>query len=158
MARLSVKIGHQTKTCYDDIGVCVQNVNTLLGFILNTIGMTNVIIQRERQTFTFTRLWPHKHFACQLWFWDMNLTIYVICSCEQFETNINPIQQPNAHNRATFHKVLGLNWTPQIFHSKSTLDLRMSTTLISYSYVYFWVVNRYKFKPLHLCKWNSNKI
>ena len=49
MARLSVGIGHQTNTWYDEIGIYVQNVNIIWGSIMNTIGRTNVIIQRERQ-------------------------------------------------------------------------------------------------------------
>ena len=40
---------HQKDTCYDEIGLCVQNIDTILGTIVNIIiRRVYVILQRER--------------------------------------------------------------------------------------------------------------
>ena len=38
MARFIVKNGHHKDMCYDEIGLCAQNIDTFLGSIINTIG------------------------------------------------------------------------------------------------------------------------
>ena len=48
MARLVVKNEHQ-KTCYNEIGLCAQNLDTILSSIVNiATGRAYVITSRER--------------------------------------------------------------------------------------------------------------
>lgn len=42
MARLVVKNENQTYSCYDEIGLCDQNKNTVLDSIVTTTGRTYV--------------------------------------------------------------------------------------------------------------------
>lgn len=48
MARLLVKSGYHNDMCYDKIGLCTQNIDMILGLIVNTTGRANVVVQRER--------------------------------------------------------------------------------------------------------------
>ena len=51
MARFVVKNEHQKDTCYDEIGVCVQNVLNNLCFIVNMIGRAYVrTYERQRES------------------------------------------------------------------------------------------------------------
>jgi hypothetical protein len=47
MARFWVKNGFQKDMCYDEIGLCAQNIHTNLGWILNLIRMAYEITQKE---------------------------------------------------------------------------------------------------------------
>ena len=38
MMRLVVKSANQTESCYDEIGLCAQNLDIILGSVVNTIG------------------------------------------------------------------------------------------------------------------------
>jgi hypothetical protein len=35
--------------CSDEIGVCAQNINTIVGLVVNTTGRADVITLRERE-------------------------------------------------------------------------------------------------------------
>ena len=50
MARLVVKSGYHNDMCYDKIGLCTQNIDMILGLIVNTTGRANVVVQRERES------------------------------------------------------------------------------------------------------------
>jgi hypothetical protein len=54
MARLVVMTGHQKDTCYNEIGLCAQNKDTVLGSVVNRLGRANVITYSERRIFFFT--------------------------------------------------------------------------------------------------------
>jgi hypothetical protein len=41
--------GHQKDMCSDEIGVCAQNINTIVGLVVNTTGRADVITLRERE-------------------------------------------------------------------------------------------------------------
>ncbi len=43
MARLSVKNGYHKDLCYDEIGPRAQNIDIVLGWLLNMIGRAYVI-------------------------------------------------------------------------------------------------------------------
>ena len=43
MARLGVKNGHRKDMCKDEIGLCAQNIDAILGSIVNTIWRAYVI-------------------------------------------------------------------------------------------------------------------
>ena len=43
MARLVVKNGHQKETCYNELELCAQNKDNVLGSVVNTIGRAYVI-------------------------------------------------------------------------------------------------------------------
>ena len=45
MARLGVKKGHRKDICNDEIGLCAQNIDAILGSIVNTIWRVYVITQ-----------------------------------------------------------------------------------------------------------------
>lgn len=44
IARLVVEYGHGKDICYDEIGLCALNIDTILSSIMNPIGRTYVII------------------------------------------------------------------------------------------------------------------
>ena len=50
MARPVVNISYQKDMCSNEIGLCVQNIDTIVGSKVNTIGGACVIIQRVRET------------------------------------------------------------------------------------------------------------
>jgi hypothetical protein len=51
LATLIVKNRHQKDiSCHVKIGLCAQNVDTILGLILNTIGSAYVTTQRESES------------------------------------------------------------------------------------------------------------
>jgi hypothetical protein len=50
MARLVVNISYQKDTCNNEIGLCAQNIDTVVGSKVSTIGRACVIIQRVRET------------------------------------------------------------------------------------------------------------
>lgn len=49
MAGFVVKNKHQKAMCYDEIGLCIQNILTILGSILDTIGRAYVIVLKKRE-------------------------------------------------------------------------------------------------------------
>jgi hypothetical protein len=49
MAKVLVKNQHQKDMCCDEIGLSAQNINTVLGAIVNTTGKVYVNMQRERK-------------------------------------------------------------------------------------------------------------
>jgi hypothetical protein len=51
MARLVVKNGHQKGMCYNEIGLCAQNLDAILGSIFNTIWKDYVITKRKSVSF-----------------------------------------------------------------------------------------------------------
>ena len=53
-AGLVVKNGHQKDMCYNEIGLCAQNKDSVLGSLINRSGRVYVIAQRERRIFTLT--------------------------------------------------------------------------------------------------------
>ena len=48
MTRFSIRSGHQTNICYNEIGPFAHNVLTILGSIVNMVGRVYVIIWREK--------------------------------------------------------------------------------------------------------------
>ena len=61
MARFRVKNGHQKDTCYDEIELCAQNIDTILGSIVNmSIGSQAYVTTYEEQEYS---LWPLTTFA-----------------------------------------------------------------------------------------------
>ena len=51
MARLVVKNdGHQKDTCYNEIGLCAQNKDTILGIVVNIIKRTSVIAYKGKKS------------------------------------------------------------------------------------------------------------
>ena len=55
----SKEYGHRKEICYDEIGLCAQNIDTILISIINTIGRTYVIIWTVWETL----IWPLISFA-----------------------------------------------------------------------------------------------
>jgi hypothetical protein len=54
MARFVVKNGHKKDTCFDEVGLCAQNIDTILDSIVNTIGRVYVINWKRERNFNFT--------------------------------------------------------------------------------------------------------
>ena len=50
MARLVFNISYQKDMCNSEIGLCAQNIDTIIGSKVNTMGRACVIIQRVRET------------------------------------------------------------------------------------------------------------
>lgn len=48
-----VKNAHPKNMCYNGIGLCVQNINTILELNVNTIGRSDTITWRERESMHF---------------------------------------------------------------------------------------------------------
>lgn len=42
--KLVVRIGHQKNTCYTEIGLCVQNKDTFLSWVVDTIERAYVVV------------------------------------------------------------------------------------------------------------------
>ena len=54
MARFVVKNGHKKDTCFDEFGLCAQNIDTILDSIVNTIGTVYVINWKRKRIFNLT--------------------------------------------------------------------------------------------------------
>ena len=63
-ARVVVTNGHLNHTCYNEIGLCAQNIDTIMGEKINAIGRANVIVWKER----VCSVWPLMSFASELQF------------------------------------------------------------------------------------------
>lgn len=53
MARFVVKNGHKIDTCFDEFGLCAQNIDTILDSIVYTIGRAFVINWKRKRIFSF---------------------------------------------------------------------------------------------------------
>ena len=79
MEKSIIMNGHQKDTCDNEIGVWAQKVDTILGSIVNAIGRAYVTSKRERES----SLWPLITFSSQLWFWNLDLAIFVMRKANQ---------------------------------------------------------------------------
>ena len=52
LVRCGSKYGHQNNICSKDIGLCAQNLLTILGSFVNIIGGTYMIVLGKRSVFT----------------------------------------------------------------------------------------------------------
>ena len=102
MARLIVKNGHQKDTCYNEIALCAQNLDAVLGSIFNTIWRDYVITKRKWVSF-----WPLTTFASQFFFWTLcDPQLRTGWDNYLFDPKVNIACGVGcAHNRAT-----NLNW------------------------------------------------
>lgn len=77
MARVTVKNGHPKSTRDDEIGVCAQRVDTILGLIVNTVGKAYVMWKREGEFQTLI-----SYYLCILTLvLKLEVTIFLICNC-----------------------------------------------------------------------------
>ena len=65
MTKPVLENGHQNDICYDEIGLCAQYIDTIVGSIVNTLGGLMWPLERE------SSLWPLLSFAYLLWFWRL---------------------------------------------------------------------------------------
>ena len=73
VVRLVVKNRHQTHTCYNEIGQCAQNTDTIPSSIFSTNERTWLFTYRERDTFTSTSY----YFGISTPFLILRMTIFV---------------------------------------------------------------------------------
>jgi hypothetical protein len=90
MAKLVIKNEHQKDTCHNKIGLCAQNLDTILSSIVSiATGRTYVITSGERAS----SLWSLITFAPQLHLWHLKwhlrdllqllsrLVVELLCNC-----------------------------------------------------------------------------
>ena len=104
-SRFVVKTDTKIGTCYDGIGLYAQNIDTILGSIINTFGRGwNLFKKKEKENLHFNLLWL-LHLNSHSETWNDNLhDLQLLTEWDNFRADCTPknvFRVGSAHNRTT---------------------------------------------------------